>query len=319
VSALEASAERYTLPDGLGVRGVEQHALFGWVEVREVAPRLVLHPAAEPVLRARAAWHAGLRGPRMARVWRIDRDGGALRVITDLPGGVRLSDLLADLEFGNDTLSDAGLLDVAEAVIRAVSALHRAPGGFAHGALSPAHVVLAGDGAVVLTDESFDTALEALRKNRAQMWREFGLALPPSANAHRFDQRADVTQLGALVLAIVVRRTLRPDEYPAGIGDLVVTATPERGSRHASALQHWLQQALHLQPRTLFSSATLAERAFADVTAMSVPRPTGGAGVPRTQSSGPQRAAGGFESAAEMLRFLLRCNDRGSRSRDGWP
>ena len=238
MSAREGSAERYTLEDGLGVREVEEHALFGLVEVLEVAPLLAAHPAAEPALRARAARHAGLKGPRMARVWRIDRDGDALRVISDVPGRVRLSDLLADLEFGNDTLSDAGMLEVAEAVIRAVSALHRAPGGFAHGALSPAHVVLAGDGAVVLTDGIFGTALEALQNNRAQMWREFGLALPPSASAHRFDQRADVTQLGALVLAIVLRRALPPDEYPAGIGDLVVTATPEAGGRHASALRH---------------------------------------------------------------------------------
>ena len=58
----------------------------------------------------------------------------------------------------------------------------------------------------MLTDAVFGPALEGLGRNREQLWREFGLALPASASLPRFDQRSDVTQVGAVVLAIAIRR-----------------------------------------------------------------------------------------------------------------
>lgn len=264
----------YTVDDGLGVRCVQADPAQGWMEALDVTPELASHPAVEKAMRAQAE-RCGVGVAMMAAVRQIERKGERLRVTAVMPDGIRLSDLLADLEFGNEVLTDAGLLELASAVVRAVAAVHELPGGVSHGAVNPSHILLTWDGEAVLTDGLFGSALEMLHKNREQLWREFGVALPASASLPRFDQRADVTQLGAVVLAIVMRRSLRADEYPRGVGDLVLAATPDEGGSHVSALRMWLQQALQLHPRAVFGSAVGARLMFAEVVAECGPRRAG--------------------------------------------
>jgi hypothetical protein len=161
-------------------------------------------------------------------------------------------------------LSDAGVLELTAAVIKAVSVVHQLPGGIAHGAITPAHVVLSRDGVAVLTDGVFGPVVEVLQRNREEVWREFGLALPASASLPRFDQRADVTQLGACVLAILLRRPLKSDEYPRNIAELILAATSET-LPHAVAIRMWLQQAMQLHARAMFSNAVEAQRGFLEM------------------------------------------------------
>jgi hypothetical protein len=295
-----AWAGQYSLDDGLGVRWIEADGTHGWVEVLDVASVLSAHPAVEQALRARAARHADLDGAPVVPVQRIDREGDSLLVVAKRQEGLRLSDLLADLEFGNEALSDAGLMELAAAVVRAVSAVHQLPGNLAHGAINPAHVIITRDGAAMLTDGVFATALEALQRNREQLWREFGLALPAAASLHRFDQRTDVSQLGAVVLAVALRRPLRSNEYPRGISDLVISATPDQRGLHASALRMWLQQALQLHPRTMFGTAIGAHQVFAEMMAGAGFRR---AGVQALQALVRKRCGGAVEPpiAAERL------------------
>ena len=262
-----SSDHRYTLDDGLGIRSLEHHASHGLVEALEVTRLLTAEPAVEQAIRARASRYALIDRALIASVRGMERRGTALRIVADAPGGLRLSQLLADLEFGNVALPDASLLELAAAVIRVVAHVHRNPGVVAHGAISPAHVVVTRDRAVILTDSAFGGAFEALHWNREQMWRAFGVALPMSASTHRFDQRTDVTQLAAVVLALMLRRQLRADEYPRAVPDLVLEATPTGGPAHASALRMWLQQALQLHPRSVLSSAVDAHQMFAQVIA----------------------------------------------------
>lgn len=262
----------HSLDDGLGVRSFAADAACGGVDVLELAPALASDAAVEQAIRARAARYAGVDRTIIASVCRIDRDGHALRVVADVPDGMRLSQLLADFEFGNEMLTDAALLELAGAVVHVVAALHQLPGSVAHGAICPAHVVITRDGTAVLTDGVFGAAIEALQRNREQLWREFGLALPASASLLRFDQRADVTQLGAVVLALALRRPLRSEEYPRGVGDLVIAATSNGGAPYASALRMWLQQALQLHPRSVFASAVDAQQMFAELATGPSPR-----------------------------------------------
>ena len=262
VGPSRSQAGHYSLNDGLGVRMVANNARHGLLEMLTISSRLAAHAGVEQALRARARQYADVVTEGVAVVRKIDRDDSGLHVFADCPEGVRLSDLLTHLESGADTLCDAGMLEVANSVIRAVGALHQLPGNLSHGAICPAHAVIAADGATVLTDAVFGSAIESLEQNREQVWREFGLALPSSANLARFDQRTDVTQLAAVVLAIALRAPLKADAYPREVADLVVLATPE-SAHHGSALRMWLQQALHLHPRLTFSSALDAQHAFA--------------------------------------------------------
>ena len=254
--------------DGFGARHSTCDSYFGPVEVIELSSALGT-PAAEQAIRASAARQTDTAAPMLRRIVRIARSGETLTITSIAADGVTLSDLLAALEFGTITLGDEAILALAGAITTAVAAMHVMPGSPAHGALSPSHIVVRPDGSVVLTGAVFGDALEALQFNREQLWRIFGVALPPSASLPRFDQRADVTQLGVVVLALLRRRALTAAEYPKRVIDLVddATAALAVSPRCRTALRAWLQQTLQLHAKALFASAADAARAYGDVVA----------------------------------------------------
>lgn len=235
-------------------------------------------PVVEQAIRGRASRYADLEARSFAAVRRIERDGSSLRAVSDAPTGVRLSHLLAHLESTGEVVPESAMLELSSLIINIIASLHAWPGGLAHGALSPAHVVITNDGRVVLTDCVFGAALEVLQRNREQLWKEFGLAMPAAANLPRFDQQSDVTQMGALVLAIVLQRPLHAAEYPRGVSDLVLAATDASMTSRpgtSSALRMWLQEALQIHPRLAFRSAVEAQRSFSDISSVPGSRRTG--------------------------------------------
>lgn len=254
------------MQDGLGIRTrVEDRP---GIETLVIAPELADAPGFEAAMRAAADRWAALKPAALVPVERIERCDGTLCVTTPLPPGVRLSDWLEAVAAGRAQMDDAQAIEVAQAVGQALAAVHRADPALAHGTVTPAHIAFTPEGRCVLTDGIYARAIESLQWNRGSLWRRFGVALPPSASAHRFDQRGDVTQLGAVVLAILLRRPLGSTEYPRGIDDLVLAATPDRFSG-ASALRTWLQQALQLHPRAVFASAVEASLSLDEAAAAS--------------------------------------------------
>jgi hypothetical protein len=213
-----------TRQDGFGTRRLEQTPTLGRVERLVLSPSLA-SPASEHGIRARAAHLTGLGPGPIGRVLRIERRGTALSILSDVRHGVTLSDILAALEFNMLTLSDDEALELAASVVRAAGMMHETLGAIAHGALSPGHVVVTGEGSTIFTGAVFGDAVQALKRNREQLWREFGLALPASAAEPKFDQRSDVAQLGALVLAIGQRRWFAREEFPNSIRDLVTSTS----------------------------------------------------------------------------------------------
>jgi hypothetical protein len=152
---------QYALQDGLGERWVDTRAPHGRVEVLCLAPALAQHSPAEPAIRARAARLADVDARVFSPVRRVERDAAGVRVVADAVDGLRLSDLLERLASG-EIMSDAAALELSGNAVRALAALHAVPGGLAHGAVTPAHVVLRDDGSIVLTDGVFGTAIESL-------------------------------------------------------------------------------------------------------------------------------------------------------------
>ena len=269
--------EFYSLEDGLGLRRIETDGRTN-TEVLEFAPALALLPVVEEAIRGRASRYADLDMRLFAPVKRIEREGPSLRIVSEMPGGVRLSHLLAHLQSTGEVVPTAAILELSSLVISAVAALHSWPAGLAHGAINPAHVLLTNDGRITLTDCVFGAGLEELQRNREELWKDFGLAMPTVASLARFDQNADVTQMGALILAIVLHRPLRITEYPRGLSGLVMatelSSTP--GAPDSTlALRMWLQQALQIHPRLAFRSAVDAQRSFADTTGTTATRRAG--------------------------------------------
>lgn len=263
----DAALTADTRLDGFGVRRFEQDDNWGRVELIDLAPALST-PLAEQAIRARAARFTTGRMPVVAPLYSIARMDRGVSIVSGAPDGVTLADLLGALEFGTATLDDHAVLELGAVTARAVATMHDG-GTLAHAALTPAHVLLRPDGSVLLTGAVFGDALQTLQRNREQLWRQFSIALPPTAGAPRFDHRSDVTQLGALVLAILLRRMLTTDEYPRSVLDLIDAAVGQLhvGPKCLNALRQWLQQTLQLQARTLFSSAVDAERSYAAIVA----------------------------------------------------
>jgi hypothetical protein len=85
----------------------------------------------------------------------------------------------------------------------------------------------------------------------------------------RFDVRADVTQLGATVLSILLGRLMNDDEYPRPVADVINAATSDAtladAGSTAGRARMWLHQAMQLHPRENFANAVDAERAFVAV------------------------------------------------------
>jgi hypothetical protein len=236
--------------DGFGVRVVEQGRKDGLLERLWLSPVLAT-PVSEQAIRARAAHLKSLGPGPVGRVSCIERQGATLSILSELPDGVTLSDILAALEFGTLRLSDDEVLELVSSVVRAAGWLHEALGALAHGALVSPHVVVTRAGSTVFTHAVFGEAVQALKKSREQLWREFGLALPA---VPRFDRAGDVTQLGALVLAISVRRSLGREEFPRALGDLVMATSIGSSPVLNSRLRTWLQDTLQLHGRVVFQS-----------------------------------------------------------------
>jgi hypothetical protein len=249
--------------DGFGVRRIVVDPRLGLVERLELATALSSW-GSEQAIRARAAHFASTFEGAYGRVLRIERTGEALAIVSAIPDGIPLSDVLAALEFKTVTLSGDALLQLAASVVEAVAGIHARIAPRSHGALTPAHIVVQRDGAATLTGAVFAEALQALERNREVLWREFGLALPASASLPRLDQRGDVTQLGTIVLAIAIRRSLRRDEYPRGTTDLVNGVALSEDLTKNARVRQWLQDTLQLQGRVVFSSAADAAQVFAE-------------------------------------------------------
>jgi hypothetical protein len=250
--------------DGFGRRRLDIDPQHGPVEVLELASQFA-GVSAEQTLRARAARITDLPSTLVATIHRVDRTDTAPAIVSAPVSGVLLVDLLAATADGAIAVTDATLFELAAAVIGAVGALHALPGGFAHGAIAPSHVAIAPGGRVMLTDAAISPLLRDGQHNREHLWRTYGLAFPASAGLPRFDQRTDVTQLGATVLAILLRRPLGGDEYPRNTPDLLLEAT-SRAMPYDTAIRMWLQQALQLHPRSMFGSGVDAAAALIETT-----------------------------------------------------
>src|SRR5262245_33430486 len=261
--------------DGLGERRLTRDSSGAGVETLCLRRELAAVPSFEFALRERVTRLASFRHAYYGRIRGVERSTDSdqsLTIASDATPGIRLSALL-------DTAHEQRVpvdLDVALCLIRqlvpAVAILHESARDASHGALGAERLIVTPNGRLVIVEYVLGSALEQLLFTRERYWTELRVALPRVAGLPRFDHLADVTQVGVVALSLILGRTLRDDEYPTRIGDVLASAVATNASGQKellpSSIRGWLQRALQLDARNSFPSAIEAraefERALAD-------------------------------------------------------
>ena len=249
--------------DGLGERRhlVDPTGNEKW-ELLCLRQELAEVPSFEFALRERVSRLSSFRHAYYGRVRAIERltdREKTLAVVSDMTPGVRLSDLLARTDERKLGLDINTALCLIRQLVPAVAILHETARDVAHGAIGPERLVVTPNARLVVVEYALGAALEQLRFSQERYWNELRIALPRTVGLPRFDQRADVTQIGMVALSLILGRPLKDDEYPARIADVVAStwALSSRGGYEPlpAGLRGWLGRALQLDARNAFASA----------------------------------------------------------------
>ena len=249
--------------DGLGERRfIADPAGNETLEQLCLRSELASVPSFEFALRERVSRLATFRHEQFARARSVERLSdreSTLAIVSERVNGVRLSTLLQDAEQRRLGLDITAALCIIRQLVPAVAALHESAREVAHGVIGPERLLVTPEGQLIVTEYVLGAALEQLRYPRERYWSELRVALPSSAGLPRFDQRADVTQIGVVALSLILGRLMRDDEYPARIADVVASTwaiSPKGGFEPLPAgLRAWLGRALQLDARSGFASA----------------------------------------------------------------
>ena len=223
-------------------------------------------PSFEFALRERLGRLSSFHHASYARTLSVERvrDGeGSLGLVSERVDGIRLSSLVTRAAARGLNLDINAALCLVRQLVAAVAALHDSSREVAHGALGPERMIVTPNARLILTEYVLGSALEQLHYSQERYWKDLRIALPRSAGLPPFDQRADVTQVGATALALVLGRLIRDDEYPSKAGDVVSSAraVSARGGFETlpPGLRSWLGRALQLDARQSFANAVEAQ------------------------------------------------------------
>jgi hypothetical protein len=251
--------------DGLGERLYAVGAANEPLEVLKISNELSSVSLFEEALRQQAELLADFRHEAFGRVRaveRLDSRSSTIVIISDHVRGVRLSEVLAGARKRSIALEYTAATWLIRQLVSAIAALHDSGPGVCHGAISPERLVVTPDGRLVVVEYVLGPALEEMHFSWERYWRELGIALPRPIGLSRFDQSADVTQMAAVALALLLGRPIAADEYPHKISDVLDSATArqvEGADPLPAALRTWLRRALHIEPRAALASAVEAQ------------------------------------------------------------
>ncbi|MEO7276344.1 MAG: PEGA domain-containing protein, partial [Vicinamibacterales bacterium] len=185
--------------------------------------------------------------------------------------GTRLSDLLRVVAARGVRLDLTIAICLIRQLVPAVAQLHGQARDVAHGLLAPERLVLTPNARLMIVEHGLGSAIEQLRLPRERLWQDLRVALPSAAGLARFDQRADITAVGLIALALLLGRPLGADEFPHGLAALLAEARERTAGADeqplSAPLRDWLARSLQLDPRRPFGSAIDALAGFEEVVA----------------------------------------------------
>ncbi|HMJ84704.1 MAG TPA: PEGA domain-containing protein [Vicinamibacterales bacterium] len=256
-----------TFGDGLGDRHlVVDRGRNEPVEMLCLRGELTAVPSFEFALRERVSRLAAFRHTCYAHVRTVERlkdSGSTLALVSDATTGVRLSRLLEFAEQDSVTLDIDAALCLLRQLVPAVALLHEHAPDVSHGAIAAERVIVTPGAHVMLVEHVLGSALEQLRFPIERYWKDLRVALPRTTGAAQFDQRADVTQLGVIALALILGRPIASNEYPSKLGEAVSSAWAMSASGGLeplpAGLRNWLACTLQLDRKNSFESAVQAQ------------------------------------------------------------
>lgn len=269
-AATESSGVRRGFEDGLGRRYRPAARLDSDTPLEILCFRHEITdvPAFEFALRERVARLSDFHHPSFVRIRKVDRlsdERGTVTLMADGAAGDRLIDLLTQVESTGRVLDLSSALYLIRQLISAIAALHQ-HGRVAHGAIALERLYVTDRGQLLIVEYTLGAALEQLKYSREQYWKDLRVALPMEAGRSRFDERADLAQVGAVMLALLLARPLRDDEYPRQLEHLVASACARTTGGNEeplpSPLREWLLRTLQLDTRHSFRSVFDAQAAF---------------------------------------------------------
>lgn len=259
--------------DGLG-RRYRSASLLGSTTPLEILcfrHELTAVPAFEFALRERLARVSDFQHPSFARSRRIDKlndEHGTVTLVSDGADGDRLIRILTDGDGAGPVIDVSSALHLIRQLIAAVAALHQHT-RIAHGAIALERLFVTPRGQLVVVEHPLGAAIEQLKYSRERYWKELRVALPLDAGLPRFDDRADLVQVGMVALSLILARPIHDDEYPRQIEELVASAcarvTGGASEPLPSPVRQWLRRTLQLEARNSFRSAFDAQAAFGEV------------------------------------------------------
>jgi hypothetical protein len=242
--------------DGLGERRVIVDARGDRLDVLRLKTALATTPSFESALRERASRVAAFHHESYPRLRTIEteRSTGTLVVISEHVQGARLTTLLAAAERRSLAPSMPAVTCLVRQLVVATVAWREQLPDVVHGAIGTDRLLLTPSGRLMVVDYVLGSALEQLRYSRQQYWEELSVALP-STFKFAINARADVLQVGAVALALLLGRRLNAS-------DRLTELPPDLRDSLPPSLRLWLLRALQLEPVGSFTSVLDAHAAL---------------------------------------------------------
>jgi hypothetical protein len=225
-------------------------------------------PSFNFALRERVARLSGFRHPYYVRILKVDRlndERGTVALMSEGAPGDRLIEILADVERGGLLFDLNAALYLIRQLLSAIEVLHEQT-RIAHGAIAPERLFVTPRGRLCCVEYVLGAALEQLKYSRERYWKELRVAMPAAVGLPRFDERADLTQIGTVALSLMIARPLHDDEYPATIEDLIDGASWQRpdGAREPlpTPFKEWLRRMMQIDARHSFRTVHDAQMIF---------------------------------------------------------
>ena len=261
-----------TVTDGFGRRLIGTDAETGdQAELLEFSPELVEHSGFVTVLAERVARFASVRHASYVRVRRLDRpDADRLQLVSDFTAGWRLFEMLDESAASNAKVDIAVVIGLVRQLLPAVALFSRHNRDNAIGSLSPQRLIVTPQGRLVIAECVFGPAIEKLGFDRDTLWRDFRIAMPPSADRPRATPRADAYAVGVVALSLLLGRVLDVEEFPDDLEALAESAEENRGGERSplsATFVLWLQRALQLDAEKSFQTPSEMQLEFEKVLA----------------------------------------------------